>query len=97
MLKLGGSGTPPAHVESIGFILPLDLKSAVDRFQEYYTTKYNGRRLTWLYTSCSGIHFTARYNFTIVFRRSAYHIPRQKLFDLRIPVSNFNANDFQLS
>src|SRR5690242_17753601 len=31
----GGSGTPPAHVESVGYVLPVQLKMATDRFQDY--------------------------------------------------------------
>lgn len=63
------SGSWPAHQQPQQDIkLPQELEAGVKKFESYYNSKFNGRKLTWMIQSCRGeIHaycFKSKHVFT---------------------------------
>ncbi|KAL8578548.1 hypothetical protein ACOMHN_028820 [Nucella lapillus] len=54
VLVLQAGAWPVASNQVPSFRIPQELEKTVRTFDEYYSTKFNGRKLTWLHSYCTG-------------------------------------------
>lgn len=54
VLVLQAGAWPVASTQIRSFRIPQELEKTVRTFDEYYSAKFNGRKLTWLHSYCTG-------------------------------------------
>ncbi|KAK4888093.1 hypothetical protein LTR28_003015, partial [Elasticomyces elasticus] len=85
-----GTGFWPLMPASTGFVPPQDIVRTYERFQNFYTTKHQGRKLTWLWHLSKGeirANYVKLNRVPYTFQLSTYQMAILLLFNDSISVS----------